>query len=293
MQAVEEELDTQLMDKVYWENFIGDKNVSFGLFSDNKEVLFCNKEVSQLSHFSVSKEHRIKLQSLLKTLTGEKNGDKKVEGDLKTPVGVYSLSEMLKQPDPFYGPLALVTNYPNKYDQSRRKSGSGIWIHGYPMTGERNPYTKGCLALKNDVLVQLNKDINYTNTVLVISPNEFPTTNKNEIATILAELFSWRKRWKESQLKEYLAFYHSDFRRSNGLSLTQFSIIKQSIFKNKIKRHINFHHINIIPYPNEEKRKIFHLSFHEKYDAGHIHFNGSKELYIELINNKISILTEN
>lgn len=293
MAAVEEALDRQLTTKEYWAKSLTDKNVSYGLFSSDKELLFCNKKEAKLSHLHISKEHNVTKSTSYTTLTGEKNGDKQVEGDLKTPIGVYELNKKIKELDPFYGPLALVTNYPNKYDRSLKKSGSGIWIHGYPMKGSRNPYTKGCLALKNKKLLDLNKDINYTNTMLVISPNIFPLTNQDEISTILSNLFSWRKAWKESRLASYLAFYHNDFKRSNGLSLTQFSIIKQSIFKNKIKRMINFYNISIIPYPNEDMRKIFYITLKEKYKAGRIHFNGNKELYLELVNNKISILTEN
>jgi hypothetical protein len=60
--------------------------------------------------------------------------EKTVEGDQRTPLGVYFITSRL---DPatlkdFYGIGALPINYPNPLDLSRGKTGSGIWLHGTP-----------------------------------------------------------------------------------------------------------------------------------------------------------------
>jgi cyclophilin family peptidyl-prolyl cis-trans isomerase len=60
--------------------------------------------------------------------------EKSVEGDQRTPLGVYFITSRL---DPatlrdFYGAGALPLNYPNPLDQLRGKTGSGIWLHGTP-----------------------------------------------------------------------------------------------------------------------------------------------------------------
>ena len=291
--ALEKRMDETLESPVYWMHYLADKNVTYGLYSNFTELLFCNKKEAKLKRLSISTDHTIDLKNQVNTLTGEKNGDKVYEGDLRTPVGVYLLKDRIDNPNPFYGPLALVTDYPNSYDKSLDKSGSGIWIHGYPLKGERNPYTKGCLALSNDDLSSLNKLIKYKETALIIAPDTFPTTKKETIASILASLFQWRNHWKASDLKPYLSFYDKHFKRPNGLSLTQFSIIKQGIFSHKIKRHIDLNHISVIPYPTEDNRTLFYLSFIENYKAGKVNFHGLKKLYIEYKNDKISILTEN
>jgi murein L,D-transpeptidase YafK len=293
IQAVEKQLDSMMTTSSYWKEQLQDKNVSFGLYNSYNELLFCNKSQGHLKRFSITPEHTIKPKFNLETLIGGANGDKQYEGDLRTPVGVYNLNGRINHPDPFYGPLALVTSYPNKYDLAQDKNGSGIWIHGKPLEGPRDSFTKGCLVIDNDKLVALDKSISPHKTALVISPKSFPSTNKDTIATILSNLYQWRNYWKQSDLKPYLSFYNPHFKRSNGMSLTQFSIIKQNIFSHKIKRNINFYDINIIPYPNDENRELFYVNLTEKYDAGHVHFHGKKELYLEIINNKISILTEN
>ena len=44
-------------------------------------------------------------------------GKKEFEGDKKTPEGSYDLVQKRTGLDQFYGPLALVTSYPNNFDQ--------------------------------------------------------------------------------------------------------------------------------------------------------------------------------
>jgi L,D-transpeptidase YnhG len=65
---------------------------------------------------------------------GKLGVDKGVEGDQRTPLGVYFITSNLdpKSLRDFYGAGALPINYPNPYDARRGKTGSGIWLHGTP-----------------------------------------------------------------------------------------------------------------------------------------------------------------
>jgi L,D-transpeptidase YnhG len=60
--------------------------------------------------------------------------EKNIEGDLKTPLGIYYVTNTLgpKSLKDLYGAGALPINYPNPYDLRRGKTGSGIWLHGVP-----------------------------------------------------------------------------------------------------------------------------------------------------------------
>lgn len=82
------------------------------------------------------------------SIHGEKEGDKQVEGDLKTPEGVYFVRGKIQVPLDFemYGNHAYVLNYPNPVDILRGKTGGGIWIHskGNPIAEQR---TQGCVAI--------------------------------------------------------------------------------------------------------------------------------------------------
>src|SRR5690606_21543483 len=71
-----------------------------------------------------------------------KNGTRKdVEGDQKTPVGVYFITGFIepdKLPD-LYGAGAFPINYPNVWDQRHGRTGFGIWLHGTPSSTYSRP----------------------------------------------------------------------------------------------------------------------------------------------------------
>ena len=84
---------------------------------------------------------------------------KQLEGDGKTPVGVYFFLKNLpgeNLPD-LYGTGALTLNYPNPVDLMRQKTGSGIWLHGTPSAQyARAPEsTDGCVVLSNPDMAYL------------------------------------------------------------------------------------------------------------------------------------------
>ncbi len=60
-----------------------------------------------------------------------KNGPLKVrEGDEKTPIGVYHVTESLPRQklSDFYGSGAFPINYPNEWDRIQGRNGHGIWL---------------------------------------------------------------------------------------------------------------------------------------------------------------------
>ncbi|MEY3613978.1 MAG: hypothetical protein RJB14_3700 [Pseudomonadota bacterium] len=81
------------------------------------------------------------------------------EGDGKTPLGVYFIQRHLpgeSLPD-LFGVGALTLNYPNAVDVMRKKTGSGIWLHGTPSAQyARAPEsTDGCVVLSNPEMRRL------------------------------------------------------------------------------------------------------------------------------------------
>jgi len=89
---------------------------------------------------------------------GERKGDKKKEGDLMTPEGVYQIVAVKSdaQLPARYGPGAFVLNYPNDLDRKQGKTGSGIWIHGSGL-GENVKETEGCVEVNDMDIVALAK----------------------------------------------------------------------------------------------------------------------------------------
>lgn len=104
---------------------------------------------------------------------GKAGVDKFVEGDNRTPLGVYFITSILpgeRLPD-LYGKGALPLNYPNALDKLRSKTGSGIWLHGTPSAEYvRAPLaTEGCVAMSNPDMLRLLEDADIKATPVVIA----------------------------------------------------------------------------------------------------------------------------
>jgi hypothetical protein len=84
---------------------------------------------------------------------GKQGIGKQVEGDHRTPVGVYTFTEYLSDarlPE-LYGAGALTLDYPNRWDRRLKRTGSNIWLHGVPRaTYSRTPRSsRGCVTVSN------------------------------------------------------------------------------------------------------------------------------------------------
>ncbi len=290
--AVKKELDRLIQTKKYWSGFLKDNDVRFGYYESIDSVLVCNKNNKDLVLYKKDKKS-FKKAFNSSIFVGKANGDKQVEGDLKTPIGVYNLTKKLTKVDTFYGPLALVTSYPNLYDKVKKKTGHGIWIHGLPIDEKRDDYTKGCVALDNTKLETLSAQIDHKKSVVLLSQDETKNITVDDISSIISQVYSWKDAWQTGDINKYLSFYDQEFRQVNGTNIRTFSQRKRRIFKSSGKKTINFTNINISPYANTNGKAIFKVVMDEDYKARSYKFVGEKELYIELKSDgSMSILTE-
>ncbi len=289
--AVEKELEKSLRDVNSWKKYLENKNVDYGFYETKEYVIVAQKNNKEMSVFAKNGDDFKKI-SKDNMIIGEKAGDKYLEGDKKTPEGSYDLVQKRTGLDQFYGPLALVTSYPNNFDQSLNKKGHGIWIHGMPLNGDRENYTQGCLALNNEKLKELEKNIDYKKTVLITSGDEFKKAKKEDIALILSSIYKWKDAWKTSNINEYLSFYSKDFKRADRSDFNTFANQKKQIFAKNENKIINLYNMDISPYPNSLGKKIYRAVMDEEYYSPSVKFVGKKELFIEVANNKVQILAE-
>jgi len=290
--SIEKKMDLELTKKEYWSEFLKDKKTTFGYLESYSEVLTCDKERSTLNLYTKDKNTTYKFEQNYSAFTGKEKGDKTKEGDLKTPIGIYTLTEKISNPDSFYGPLAFVTSYPNIYDRYRGKNGSGIWIRGLPTEQERDEFTKGCIAINNQNIKYLDKKIDIKKTLLII--NSAPVHKdvpKDVVTSILSQLYLWRYSWIYNDIDKYLGFYSDDFVRTDGMKFNDFKTYKKRVFNKLEKKTIIFNDINLVPYPNTEN--IYQLTFKEIYSSESFQFTGEKTLMLKLgEKNQIKIFTE-
>lgn len=291
---IEKQMDMELTKEEYWNSVVEKIDTKFGYIEAYINVLACDKSSSSLEFYSLDANNSFTFKKKHSAFLGKINGDKTKEGDLKTPIGIYQLTQKLSKEtklDSFYGPVAFVTSYPNIYDTYRGKNGSGIWIHGLPEQEARDEYTKGCIAIGNPNIECLNKNITIDKTVLIINDSKVKQDiSKQTLASILSQLYAWRYAWIYDEIENYLSFYSHEFVRDDGMALEQFKSYKTRIFGKNERKSIIFTNINIIPYPNTPD--IYYISFNESYRSDSFKFNGEKVLIVKYENKKIHIITE-
>lgn len=291
IENLEQQLDQELSNEKYWNKYLENIDTRFGYLESYKNVLFCDKSKATLSLYIKNKENHYAPVKEYSAFTGKFKGDKAKEGDLKTPDGVYTITKKLDKVDPFYGPMAFVTSYPNSYDKYRGKGGHGIWIHGLPTSQERDSFTKGCIAISNKNIERLNKHININQTLLIINEAKNNTqVSKEKLSNVLSQLYAWRYAWIYNNLDNYLHFYSTEFKRFDGMNIQNFRHYKQRVFAKKEKKTILFTKLNVIPYPGSDN--TFKITFYETYKANTFSFLGNKVLIVKLENSKMKIITE-
>ncbi|EDO8878910.1 L,D-transpeptidase family protein [Campylobacter coli] len=295
LDAVGVAIEKELTNKDFWLDEIGDRNISLGYYDDDVAIVLTNKTDKILRVYSYN-NGKIKQDFEQKAIITGLMGDKQVEGDLKTPVGFYELGRKFNPGDPYYGPFAFATTYPNLLDKVQGKTGGGIWIHGYPLDGTRLDEfkTRGCIALFNENLEEFAKVVQDKKVFAMTEEKEKVRAKKEDIAALLADLFAWKLAWTDSDINTYLNFYdEKQFKRFDKMKFEQFASMKKSIFSRKEDKKIKFSDINISPYPNVENETMYRISFYEDYYTKNYQFKGDKILYVKIDSKgKMKILAE-
>lgn len=149
---------------------------------------------------------------------GSERGDKRTQGDNRTPEGLYKITEIREENLPAkYGPRAYVLNYPNSLDQKQNKSGYGIWIHGSGM-GDKTKPTEGCVQLNDFHVIELGEYAS-ENSPVYIFPEGFGLPVENgaiQKNIIRPETLYALKEWRETVLVGKEAIPTISARRTSG-----------------------------------------------------------------------------
>jgi murein L,D-transpeptidase YafK len=150
---------------------------------------------------------------------GENGAGKQRNGDRRTPLGIYFVTEQLdtEKMHEKYGVMAFTLDYPSTWDRRKRRTGDGIWVHGVDRRGGKRPPldTDGCVALPNDSLKALESRFVANVTPVLITP-EVTWVDHAEISALRGELelvvARWADSWQRGDLHDYLSLYHDEFR---------------------------------------------------------------------------------
>ena len=193
---------------------------------------------------------------------GKMGADKEKEGDQKTPLGVYTITDLLPKQKltDFYGPLALPINYPNEWDKRQGKTGHGIWVHGIPSNSISRPpkASDGCVVLNNGDIEQLRRFVKVGTTPVVISESaEFIPLEKwtAERQTILRVLDSWKTDFESAQAGK-LGQHYSSQGFVDGIAADQWrSKLLAGLGRNKTPR-LSLTNMAIMRYPARDDMMV-------------------------------------
>lgn len=232
----------------------------------NKHAIAIDASRSRLYLFE-NTAHGIRLVSDYYISVGKSGIGKVIEGDQRTPLGVYYITGSLNPASlvDFYGVGALPINYPNPLDLKRGKTGGGIWLHGTPSEQfSRAPKASdGCVVLANPDLNYILNNVSARTTPVVIAErlNWVSKTNVEvERLEFNNTLMAWRQAKVQADITKLMAFYTPDF-SNYGKNLAQWlNILSNELGKLK-GRDIYLTNINMMRWL--DKNEIMVITFDE------------------------------
>ncbi len=212
---------------------------------------------------------------------GKEGFGKEIEGDKKTPVGVYRITSFLhnEQLDDFYGRAAYPLNYPNAWDLLQNRTGSGIWLHAMPEGVTSRPAldSDGCIVINNEQIEMLSPylDVGRTRIVLTDKSDWLPTKQiQIQRDELESHIENWQEAWESLQDQPYLAFYSDDY---NNLKHDKASWDKYKKRVNGSKKFIdiNISDLAIFSYPGTDN--LVMTEFYQSYVSNNYRSKGWKK----------------
>lgn len=250
-------------------------------------VLIADKSTQKLSLYKFDgKYHKVKTYECT---TGSIKGDKGENGDLKTPEGVYFLTDLWdykelnrqygKAEAAQYGMGAFNMNYPNEVDKIRNKKGYGIWLHATNSPERiRQPYdTKGCIVISDNDLKELTSVISLNKTpIIVVKETKYYSSGEQEpeFEKVSQFIDRWKTSWEHRKFEVYRASYSSEF-KSDNKTLSEWLDYKKLVLKGYKEISISLSDMRI--YRSDD---YYLAEFHQVYHADDYRDVGTKRLYI-------------
>jgi len=261
-------------------------------------VLVSELESGELHIYSRHQDQLFTLATTMPVSIGKSGFGKQLEGDDKTPVGVYRITSHLTQAqlDDFYGKSAYPINYPNSWDRLNGRTGFGIWLHAEPLGLLEKTRPKldsnGCVVLSNNDIERLQQYLSIGYTPVILTP-KLKMSSKEALDTrrdsLLAAIKHWQKDWQGLDTEAYLAHYADDFSNIKQ-DLVQWQTHKTRVNRSKRFIRVGISDIGMYQYPNEEN--LVQVDFYQSYRSSNFNSNGWKRQLWRLDDGKWKIIYE-
>jgi murein L,D-transpeptidase YafK len=214
---------------------------------------------------------------------GKAGAEKEVEGDMKTPVGVYHVVSQIdggKLPE-LYGDGAFPINYPNEWDKREGRTGYGIWLHGVPYDTYARPprASEGCVVLANQDFNTLSNYVQVGLTPVIIS-NEIEWLSlddwQSERSTLNAAIEAWRQDWESLDVDRYLGHYARAF-NSDDHNRAQWQARKRQLGQSKTWIQVRIGAMSMLRSPGRDG--VVEVTFEQNYKSNNYTDTSRKRQY--------------
>jgi murein L,D-transpeptidase YafK len=209
---------------------------------------------------------------------GRNGTDKRVEGDRRTPIGVYHITSQLPRDKlaDLYGTGAFPLNYPNAWDKLQGRGGYGIWLHGVPSNTYSRPprSSEGCVVVTNPDLDELSQWIQVGITPVVIVDRAEWVNRDEWVASRDAlenELAQWQTRWQQKDVDGFLSHYDASFLQERNWASS-----KRRNIENKEWIKLNVRDASLFIYPGGD---MAYGEFLQDYESDRFHSTSLKRMY--------------
>lgn len=202
-----------------------------------------------------------------------KNGyGKLLEGDKRTPVGVYDINGYIEDEElpARYGIGAFTLDYPNFLDRKARRTGSGIWIHGIDKQLSSRPYqdSDGCVVIDNADLDKITPLLHKRPRVILT--DHLPRSDAQLTQELKDSMAAWHAAWESLDVERYLAFYGEQF--DNGQKdYSAWLAHKRRVGAQKQFIEVDISNLSLLRHPGEEV--LVQVEFKQRYQSNN--FNGT------------------
>ncbi|MGS2718888.1 L,D-transpeptidase Cds6 family protein [Eionea flava] len=245
-------------------------------------VIISELTTGKLYVYKRQSDGTFRLLETMHTSIGKKGFGKEIEGDNKTPIGVYRITSHLTptQLDDFYGNAAYPVNYPNAWDKINERTGYGIWLHAEPigLTEKTRPLldSNGCIVLSNNDIDIINQYVDVGYTYIVMTP-EVRMVKVEEITELRKELYDrldqWERAWESLYAEPYLDFYSKNFTNLEK-NIDEWKAYKKRVNGNKSFVDVAISDVGIYRYPGEDD--MVWVEYYQTYNSSNYRSRGWK-----------------
>ncbi len=229
-------------------------------------------------------------------MTIGKLGPKKtVEGDQRTPIGVYYITAFKpnEELEDLYGNGAFPVNYPNEWDKRNDRTGYGIWIHGTPSNTYSRPprASNGCMVVSNDDFDRLASYVEVGVTPVIVTSqmswiDEYDLTDRDQL---LRSIEQWRRDWESLNPRQYLSHYSYNF-EAGKVNYRNWVSHKQDVNQGKEWVRVGISNLSIFTYPGYSNMAV--VQFDQDYRSNNLNDKVYKRQYWMKKDNRWQIIYE-